>query len=288
MNMLNSFQKCQLLATAVFIGLGGFCTVEASEQIPSASSSKERAKQQKSESALTGYYFGGFGGWGYNSFDVVQKGIAFYLSDQGGPLVVDSDGTTDSSGFGFGGLHFGYEWLNRDTSRSWSFTPGVEIEGYYFAQTKKVHLVNPTERLDFHEFKDTFPLRQGTLLANFTLALTNDYLTPYIGGGIGAGMVSIHGADATQIEFPEPGVNHFNSNPNAFNWTFAAQVKAGLRYSPYKHIRLFAEYRFLFFAANDYTFGHTVYPGHVATSDWAVRFDGIFNNLFSLGIDFPL
>jgi opacity protein-like surface antigen len=264
--------------------LMGISAVQAQE---SPSSLAEKPKHEKSNSDLTGFYFGGFGGWGSNSFDVVQKGIAFYLSPQGGPLVVDSDGKTNHNGYGFGGVHVGYEWLKKKPSKV-SLTPAVELEGYYFAQTKKVTLVNPTERLDFHEFEDTFPTRVGIIIADFVLALTNDYLTPYISGGLGAAIVSIRGADATQTEFPEPGINHFNSNSNAFNWAFAAQAKAGVRYSFFKHMRLFAEYRFLFIAENDYTFGHTVYPGHVATSDWTVTFDGIYNNLFSMGIDFPL
>ncbi len=243
-------------------------------------------KEVACEPDLSGFYFGGFGGWGWNEFDVVQKGIAFYLSPAGGPLVVDSDGSTDSNSYGFGGVHFGYEWLSQK-NESWSVTSGLELEGYYFSETPSVHLVNPTERLDFHEFIDTFPMRTGILIADYTLAFTNDYLTPYISGGMGAAITSIHHAVATQIEFPEPGINHFNSNPDAFNWGFAAQFKGGLRYSIFKHMRIFGEYRFLFIAANDYTFGHTVYPGHVATADWLISFNGSCNNLFSFGIDFP-
>ncbi len=277
----------KLLVSAVLAPflLSSSSIAEAVESQDSAS--KPMESRDKKKSKLNGFYLGGFGGWGSNHFDIVQKGIAFYLSPQGGPLVVDSDGTTNRNGFGFGGIHFGYEWLSK-RERNWSLTPGVELEGYYFAQTKKVTLVNPTDRLDFHEFRDTFPMRVGIIMADFVLALTNNYITPYISGGMGAAITSIHGADATQTAFPEPGINHFNSNPDSFNWNFAAQFKGGLRYSPFKHMRFFAEYRFLFIAATDYTFGHTVYPGHVATADWTVSFDGIYNNLFALGIDFPL
>lgn len=247
----------------------------------------ESAQQEQPKSAVTGFYFGGFGGWGFNQFDVSQKGIAFYLSGAGGPLVVDSYGSTESNGYGFGGVHFGYEWISKK-NKNWCLTSGAELEGYYFAQTKHVTLENPTERLDFHEFEDTFPTRNGVIIADYVLAFTNDYVTPYIGAGMGAAITSIHDAVATQTEFPEPGINHFNSNPDSFNWGFASQIKAGLRYSFFKHMRIFGEYRFLFIAANNYTFGHTVYPGHVATADWAISFDGIYNHLFSLGLDFPL
>lgn len=254
--------------------------------IAQAQDSIDSSQQKKCEPSLSGFYFGGFGGWGFNTFHVLQKGIAFYLSDQGGPLVVDSDGDTKTNWYEFGGAHFGYEWLSKQ--QEWHVTPGVELEGYYFAETIEVTLENPTERLDFHEFHDSFPMKNGVILANFTLAFSNKYVTPFIGAGMGTSITSIHNAEAIQTEFAEPGLNHFNSNPNSFGWGFASQLKGGLRFNPYKHIRLFGEYRFLFVAANSYSFGHTVYPGHVATADWVISFDGIYNHLFSLGVDFPL
>ena len=262
-----------------FIAIVAFSTSEAVENSPPQ-------PPKTCESDLSGFYVGGFGGWGFNKFNILQKGIAFYLSDQGGPLVVDANGDTDTTTFAFGGIHFGYEWLSKD-KKNWHVTPGVELEGYYYAETVDVHLENPTERLDFHEFIDTFPMRTGVIIADLMLAFTNRYLTPYISAGLGAAINSIHDADATQIEFPEPGINHFNSNPNSFGWGFAAQIKGGLRYSIFKHMRLFGEYRFLFIAANTYSFGHTVYPGHVATADWSLSFGGIYNHLFSGGVDFP-
>ena len=255
--------------------------------------SSETSTQNECKSNLTGFYLGGFGGWGSNSFYVTQNGIAFYDSNSavGHALVVKAMGTTKRNGYGLGGLHFGYEWLKKEPS-NWSLTPGVELEGFYFSQTKKVNLTNPTDLLDFHDFMDTFPMRTGVVLANGTFAVTNKYITPYVGAGLGAGIVSIRNAQALQIAPPETGLNHFNSNPNSFNWNFAAQIKAGLRYSPYKLIRFFAEYRFLFFSATTYTFGDTqrtpAFPNHVSTADWNAGFGGIYNNLFVFGIDFML
>ncbi len=287
----HSLSPHRLLAFPFFVSilsllLTNVSIAEARENQNSSQSSTKNSKNEPYESNLSGFYFGGFGGWGFNSFDIAQKGIAFYLSRQGGPLVVDSDGDTNSKGFGFGGIHFGYEWLSKN-NKDWHVTPGIELEGYYFAETIKAHLVNPTERLDFHEFINTFPMRTGVIIADFTLAFTNPYLTPYVSVGMGAAITSINHAVATQTEFPEPGINHFNTNLDSFGWSFASQIKGGLRYSIFKHMRIFGEYRFLFIAANDYTFGHTEYPGHVATSDWSISFDGTYNHLFSLGIDFP-
>jgi len=277
-----------LIAVLGWIGSG-----YSMDQIASQPSPLENSPQEKSSSKLTGFYLGGFGGWGSNRFDINQKGIAFYDSNYpvGHALVIDAKGHTNKNGYGLFGMHFGYEWL-RKTPSNWSLTPAVELEGFYFSQTKKAHLSNPTDLLDFHEFMDTFPMHTGVVLANGILALTNKYITPYVGAGLGAGIVSIRHAQGIQVEFPETGLNHFNSNPNAFNWNFAAQIKTGLRYSPISHIRLFAEYRFLFFSATTYTFGHTLrtpeFPNHVSTDDWSLRFAGIYNNLFVLGIDFPI
>jgi hypothetical protein len=49
-----------------------------------------------------------------------------------------------------------------------------------------------------------------------------------VGAGIGAGVLSISDADSLQVSPREPGINHYNSNRNSSDVTFAAQVKAGL------------------------------------------------------------
>lgn len=246
----------------------------------------ENTSPQKPESKPIGIYFGGFGGYGFSmSANEAQKGTAFYPAASGGPLAVNATGSSKSSGFGFGGLHIGYEWL-RKSKKNWRLTPGIELEGYYFSDTNTVNLVNPTSRLAIHAFSDTFPMRVGVVMADGILAFMNKYISPYIGGGVGAGIVSIHGATSAQTAPPEAGINHFNSNPNAFDWSFAAQAKGGLRYSPIKWMRVFGEYRFLYLSSTNYTFGSTQYPTHVPTSPWKVSMNSIYYNLFSLGIDF--
>ncbi len=233
-----------------------------------------------------GVYFGGFGGWlfPYN-VNAIQRGTAFYTEDAGGPLDVEATGTAISSTEGFGGGHIGYEWM-RPISSNFRLAPAVEIEGTYFAMTPVADVDNPTTRLDAHEFIDTLPMQVGTLLANGILEFNNDYISPYIGVGVGVGFVSIHDADSSQIDPVEAGVNHFNTDPNDYTSLFTTQAKAGLRYRFLKHYRLSAEYRFIYLTSSHFTFGSTRYPAHPPTSPWMVKLGGMMYNAVTLGMDF--
>jgi opacity protein-like surface antigen len=248
---------------------------------------QEPVQLEKPNSNVMGIYFGGFGGWIYPyNLTVTQKGTAFFPEASGGPLDVAAKGTAHGRTKGFGGLHIGYEWMNK-IRPGFRLAPALELEGSYFANTaKKADVDNPTTRLDAHEFIDTLPMRIGTLLANGILEFNNDYISPYIGFGVGVGFVSIHDANSLQIDPMELGVNHFNSGPNDFNTLFATQAKAGLRYRFLKHYRLSAEYRFFYLPSSDFIFGSTRYPTHVPTSPWIVELNGMRYNAFTLGIDF--
>lgn len=241
----------------------------------------DKKNQEAPSSKPIGIYFGGFGGWAHaNTSHGVQEGTAFIDP----PLNVHAEGSIDSSNIGFGGLHLGYEWIKKTSG--FRITPGIELEGYYFANTRKDIFINESDRLDEHDFHGTLPMRVGVALLNAIVAFENDYITPYIGLGGGATMISIHGADSSQLSPPEPGINHFNSDPNAFNWTYAFQAKTGLRYQIGKYWRIFGEYRFLYLPWTHYEFGSTQYPTHAKTSRWKVDLDNLFYNGFSLGIDF--
>ena len=98
--------------------------------------------------------------------------------------------------------------------------------------------------------------------------------------------MSIHGADSTQLAPPEPGINHFNSNPNASCWGFAAQAKVGVRFHLAEQCYVFAEYRYLYVGATTYTFGSTQFPGHPPTTPWTVRFGDVSSHLGVGGIVF--
>ncbi|MCH9631423.1 MAG: hypothetical protein S4CHLAM37_14460 [Chlamydiia bacterium] len=236
-------------------------------------------------SKMIGVYFGGFGGWGFFKPRVSQKGTAFFAESAGGALAVNAEGKASTSHFGFGGLHLGYEWLDR-SDKSWSIVPGVEFEGFYFTNKMKAEVINPTTRLPEHDFKNTFPTRTGVFIADGTVALENKYIVPYIGVGVGAGIISIHDADSKQVDPIEVGINHFNADKRAFDTSFAAQVKAGLRYKIFKHMRIFGEYRYLYLSPINLVFGSTDYPTHAVTAPWNVRISNMNYSLFSLGMDF--
>ncbi len=247
------------------------------------------------ESECNRFYAGVFGGGLYsNSTDMHQIGTAFFTEANGGPLAVYAHGKTKSTSSGFGGVQFGYEWSKRPSNigcSSWSITPAVELEAYWYSHTKKGHLINSTDRLPEHDFLDTFHMNTGVYLANAVFSLNNSCLgsfTPYVGGGAGASRISIRDAESIQTDPPEEGINHFNSLRHDSSWAFAAQAKAGLRYNICKSLHIFGEYRYLFIDASNYIFGSTVYPTHAATSPWNVKVENINYNAFVFGIRFDL
>jgi opacity protein-like surface antigen len=239
-----------------------------------------------------GTYLGIFGGAGASRIDHVnQSGTALFPDSRGGPLAVNAVGDSGYRAEGIVGGHIGYEWsgcwLGREGS-CWGVLPAAELEGYYLGGSQRADLDNPTPRLPEHLFDVSFPMDKGVFMTNAVLSLQTPYsgLNPYIGGGVGAAGVSIHGADSLQLSPAEPGVNHFNSGTNSSTWGFAAQAKIGLRVSLSQHSYLFTEYRFLYVGATDYTFGSTQYPTHVPTTPWNVHFGDMFNHLGVVGIGF--
>jgi hypothetical protein len=260
---------------------------------PSALESVKRSnKKPQPVSSTKGYYVGFFGGGGgSNDFQVTQRGTALYPASVGGPLPVQAKGSVENKSMGLVGAHVGYEFSNTSIY-NWNFTQAVEIEGYYVSTKKEGMLINfdVTGRLAEHDFKDKFPINMGVMLLNWIWASNQKRfwnISPYIGIGVGASVMSIHHANSAQISPPEPGINHFNSNPNDTDWTFAVQGKAGVRFPFFKYLRFFAEYRFLYQTSSDFTFGSVKYPTHVPSLKWRVHFDGICNNMFALGLDFP-
>jgi opacity protein-like surface antigen len=251
---------------------------------------------------LSGFYIGGFGGWGSsNDFQIRQSGIALFsttlhqkgiggLSD---PLAIDAVGDSDHLSIGFGGIHVGYEWamsLYNDTT--WNIIPAIELEGIYFRKTAETQLDNSSfTALAEHDFDDKFPFKTGVVLVNgiFELnCLRMQMLHPYIGVGLGAAVIAIKHADSLQVSPPEPGVNHFNSDQDSQDWTFAAQAKVGLRYAFSDHLRMFAEYRFIYLGNTEYTFGSTQYPTHVPTTSWKVDFHNMYYSAGALGIEYTV
>lgn len=239
-------------------------------------------------------YIGGFGGGIYSdSTKVYQLGTAFFTEAEGGPLAVYAQGTTKKTSTGFGGLQVGYEWSQPQYCgcSSWTMATAGEIEAFFFSNKRTGHLINPTDRLDEHDFDASFNMKKSVILANAVFSFNTSSLwglTPYVGGGIGAARICIGSAKSFQVAPPEVGINHFNSKTSDAAWTFAAQFKAGLRYNIYNSFHIFGEYRYLYLDSSRYIFGSTVYPGHAPTSTWNVKVNNIHYNAFVFGIQFDL
>jgi hypothetical protein len=238
-------------------------------------------------------YAGVFGGGGaVTSGDISQFGTAFYFEAAGGPLAVNAFGTSESSSMGMVGGHIGFAWPNNMTAH-WSVTPAVELEGYYVggAEIEGHDIGNDTIRLPEHDFLVTYPLKTGVFLVNAVLNANNSIFgkfTPYVGVGIGSAVVSISDATATQLSPAEPGINHYNSDPDDTAVAFAAQPKIGVHFAISPYANVFAEYRFLYLSETDYTFGSTMALGHVATAPWLVKIKSQHYNMGTLGIEFDL
>ncbi len=181
-------------------------------------------------------YFGVFGGGGLsNHVDVNQYGTAFYTEANGGPLAVNAFGHTNSRDVGIVGGQVGYQWMEvflNSLNSQWGLSPAAELEGYYVGKSSfTAHDINnDTTRLPEHDFLVTYPLSTGVFLTNAVLNFNSANYNrwhPYVGGGIGAAVLSISNADSLQVAPPEAGVNHYNSNPDDTVAAFAAQAKVG-------------------------------------------------------------
>lgn len=239
------------------------------------------------------FYVGAFGGGGYSNYNgITQTGTAFFDPSVGGALNVHATGNAQNKSAWFIGANAGYQfggWALCAGGNPWCLTPAAELEGYYL--NSRIHgdnLDNPTNRLPEHLFHDSFNIDMGVMLVNTVWSFKTpcSIIEPYIGGGVGAAIVSLSNADSLQLAPPEPGINHFNSNTSDSDWTFAAQAKAGLRFQITRNLKLFAEYRYLYLAPTSYRFGSTQYSTHVPTSKWGVRFNNMNYNMGSAGLEY--
>jgi opacity protein-like surface antigen len=235
-----------------------------------------------------GVYVGLFGGGG--------SAIATSLSQKGAVLLTDrlrlpihAKGSTGSStSVGVGGAHVGYEWgrWNLGTSK-WSLQPAAELEGIYIGKHSPTGVM-PVRPTALGTQYVTVPITSGVLLANAVFTFETPYsstILPYIGAGAGVARVKIKGSDSANPS--EPGINHFNSNPDASDSAFAMQLKAGVKAQVNKSLRLFAEYRYLSIDSTSYTFGATDYPGvHLPTQLWNVDMGRQQYNLFVAGLQY--
>lgn len=243
------------------------------------------------------FYVGVFGGGGASTkVNISQYGTAYYSEAEGGPLAVNAFGKTNRRSVGLVGGHVGYRWAELFLAPDHSqlrIIPAIELEGYYLGKSKfTAHDINNvTTRLPEHNFMVTYPMKSGVFLTNAVLNFNLPNLNrfqPYVGGGIGAAVISISDAISTQVAPPEVGVNHYNSNGNDKDAAFAAQAKVGLNVSLSQNTSLFAEYRWLYLSTSHYAFGSTVYPQHVATSPWLVKIDAQKYNMGAIGVRYNI
>lgn len=117
--------------------------------------------------------------------------------------------------------------------------------------------------------------RAPTSASNYAAVLTECVL------GAGVARLSIQGANSTNPS--EPGINHFDSGPDASATAFALQFKAGLKGEVARNLLLFAEYRHLTINPTQYTFGETL-PPHLPTDAWTVSLWRQSYNLFVAGL----
>lgn len=240
-------------------------------------------------SSEQGAYIGLFGGFGWASSASLQQRGAVHLPAEFRYLPINARGYTGSgTRVTVGGAHVGYEWnrWNLGTSK-WSLKPGAELEGIYLGKHTPIGEMPVTPRFLGTQYV-TIPMTATVLLANATLTLQTPYsgkILPYIGLGAGAAFTSIKGSDSANPS--EPGINHFNSDPDASDSAFALQFKAGIKGEIYENLSLFAEYRHLSIDATSYTFGSTNYPGeHFPTTTWHVNQGRQKYNLFVAGLQY--
>ncbi|MDP0496530.1 MAG: outer membrane beta-barrel protein [Verrucomicrobiota bacterium JB024] len=237
-----------------------------------------------------GPYIGIFGGVGSSpSTSLRQQGAVYLNPPNSFPMLpIDANGSTDgSNGIPVAGAHIGYEWDHWEIAPGWGLKPALELEGIYIGEHSPVGTM-PVHPSFLGTQYVTVPITTGVVLPNAVLVLQTPYsdkIFPYFGLGAGGAFVSISGSDSANPS--EPGINHFNSAPDASDFAFAWQLKAGIKAEIFKNTYLFLEYRYLSIDPTSYTFGSTDYPGvHLPTTSWNVNLGRQEYNLFITGLQY--
>lgn len=237
-----------------------------------------------------GPYIGLFGGLGAaTATSLQQKGAVILPETAPVPILpINAQGSTsNSTSVAMGGAHVGYEWSRLGLGTNWGLKPAAEIEGVYIGKHSPMGEMPVRPRFLGMQYV-TVPTTAGVFLANAIFTLQTPYsnkIFPYVGLGVGMAFVSIKGSDSANPS--EPGINHFNSDPDASDTAFAMQLKAGIKGEIHKNVYLFAEYRHLTINATHYTFGATDYPGvHLPTRSWDVNMGRQQYNLFVAGLQY--
>ncbi|HLT99547.1 MAG TPA: outer membrane beta-barrel protein [Burkholderiaceae bacterium] len=234
-----------------------------------------------------GFYVGAFGGTGASIATSLQQRGAVHINDRIS-LPIHAKGSTESSTrVGLGGLQLGYEWDSKAFASNWAVRPALEVEGIYIGKHSPTGVM-PVRPQALGTQYVTVPTTAGLLLANAVFTFETPYsrrFLPYVGIGAGVARVSIKGSDSYNPM--EPGINHFNSGPDASDTAFTMQLRAGFKMQMSKRVHIFTEYRYLSINSTRYTFGATDYPGlHLPTNDWRVDMGRQKFNLFVAGLQY--
>lgn len=235
-----------------------------------------------------GFYVGAFGGTGASIATSLQQRGAVHINERVSLPIHAKGSANTSTRVGLGGLHIGYEWpRHRLGQSSWAVKPAVELEGIYIGKHSPTGEM-PVRPQALGMQYVTVPTTLGLVLANAVATFETPYskhVLPYVGVGAGMAFVSIKGSDSANPS--EPGINHFNSDPDASDSAFAMQFKAGIKAEVTKNLSLFTEYRYLTVDSTSYRFGATVYPGvHLPTDTWRVNMGRQKFNLFVAGLQY--
>jgi len=248
------------------------------------------AAHAQSTSEKEGMYAGVFGGVGaVTATGLQQRGAVILPPGQPLPLLpIDAQGSTsNSTSVALGGAQLGYEWAGLRLGTDWAMRPAAELEGIYIGKHSPTGEMPVTPRFLGMQYV-TVPTTVGAIMGNAIFTFETPYsnaIFPYLGIGAGVAHVSIKGADSANPG--EPGINHFNSDPDASDTAFAMQFKAGLKGEITKRLTLFAEYRRLSIHSTSYKFGATDYPGlHLPTHTWKVDMGRQNYNLFVAGLQY--
>lgn len=245
------------------------------------------AQAQEATTRSPGFYAGVFGGAGAAIAHSLQQRGAVHVNERFS-LPINAKGSTENStSVGLGGLQFGHEWDAMSLGDSLKVRPALELEAVYIGKHSPTGVMPVIPRALGTQYV-TVPLKAGLILANAVFTFDtpwSDRLFPYLGLGAGAARISIRGADS--FNPMEPGINHFNSDPDASDTAFAMQLRAGFKIQVSRQLQLFTEYRHLTIAPTRYTFGATDYPGlHLPTADWRVDLGRRKYNLFVAGLQY--
>ncbi len=235
-----------------------------------------------------GIYVGAFGGVGASIATSLQQRGAVHVNERFNLPIHARGSTSSSTSVGLGGVHVGYEWNRMNLGQSsWGVKPAVELEGIYIGKHSPMGEM-PVRPTALGMQYVTVPTTVGMVLANAVFTFDTPYskrIKPYVGAGAGVAFVSIKGSDSANPS--EPGINHFNSDPDASDSAFAMQIKAGVKAQVNKNLSLFTEYRYVSVDSTRYSFGATDYPGvHLPTAPWRVDMGRQKYNLFVAGLQY--